>query len=63
VEDELLIRWAIADYLQECGYKTLAASNAEEAIAAIQGYQGSIDIVFSDIGCPGPWTDSGLQHG
>jgi DNA-binding NtrC family response regulator len=49
VEDELLVRWAMADHLQECGFKTLTASNAEEAIEAVQKYDPKIDLVFSDV--------------
>lgn len=53
VEDEVLVRWAIADHLQECGFKILTASNAEEAIEAVQKYDPKIDLVFSDVRMPG----------
>jgi DNA-binding NtrC family response regulator len=49
VEDELLVRWAIAEHLQECGFKILTASNAEEAVQAVQKYDPKIDLVFSDV--------------
>jgi CheY-like chemotaxis protein len=32
VEDELLIRLTLSDYLQECGVKVLEARDADEAI-------------------------------
>ena len=35
VEDEVLIRLVIADYLRECGYKVYEAVNAQEAIAML----------------------------
>ncbi len=60
VEDELLIRWAIADHLQECGFKTLAASSADEAIEALQRYESPIEIVFSDVRLPGSLDGFGL---
>jgi DNA-binding NtrC family response regulator len=60
VEDELLVRWAIADHLQECGFKILAASNAEEAIEAVQKYDPKIDLVFSDVRMPGAMDGFGL---
>ena len=60
VDDELLVRWAIADYLQECGYKILAASNADEAIDALQKYEPAIQVVFSDIRMPGSMDGFGL---
>lgn len=53
VEDEVLVRWAIADYLQDCGFKILSASSAEEAIEALRQYALEIDLVFSDIRMPG----------
>jgi len=60
VEDEVLVRWAIADYLQDCGFKVLSASSAEEAIDALRQYALEIDIVFSDVRMPGPMDGFGL---
>ena len=34
VEDEVLVRMPIAQYLRDCGYKVVEAVNADEAIAA-----------------------------
>ena len=62
VEDELLIRWSIAEYLQECGFTVISASHAEEAIAAIQGYSATIHVVFSDIRMPGEIDGFGLAR-
>ena len=62
VEDELLIRWAIAEYLQDCGFKILTASNAEEAISAIERYRSKIHVVFSDVRMPGQIDGFGLAH-
>jgi CheY-like chemotaxis protein len=52
IDDEALIRMAISDYLQECGFKVLEASNAAEALAMIQ---------FSDIRMPGEMDGFGLS--
>ena len=60
VEDEVLIRMASSDYLQECGFKVLEASSAAEAIAMIQGSETPIDVVFSDIRMPGEMDGFGL---
>ena len=60
VEDEILVRWAIADYLQDCGFKILSASSAEEAIHALRQYALEIDVVFSDIRMPGSMDGFGL---
>ena len=62
VEDELLIRWAIAEYLQDCGFTIITASHAQEAIAAIKDYHSKIDVVFSDIRMPGEVDGFGLAR-
>jgi DNA-binding NtrC family response regulator len=53
VEDEVLIRMATSEYLQECGFTVLGASTAAEAIEILQGHDGQIDVVFSDVRMPG----------
>ena len=53
VEDEILIRMALSDSLQECGYKVLEASSAAEAIAILEASENPIDVVFSDVRMPG----------
>lgn len=52
VEDEILIRMALAEYLRECGYAVLEAGSGDEAIAVLQAGE-TIDIVFSDVQMPG----------
>jgi CheY-like chemotaxis protein len=53
VEDEVLIRLVIADYLRECGFKVYEAATALEAIEVLESDQASIDLVFTDIRLPG----------
>jgi CheY-like chemotaxis protein len=48
VEDELLLRSMIADYLREAGWNVLEAANGEDAFAHLDGAL-AIDIVFTDI--------------
>ncbi|MCZ8103514.1 MAG: response regulator [Burkholderiales bacterium] len=52
VEDEILIRLTVADYLRECGFHVLEASNADEAVRVLEA-EVEVDIVFSDIQMPG----------
>lgn len=52
VEDEVLVRMVIAQYLRDCGFQVVEASNADEAIRVIQ-LDASINVVFSDINMPG----------
>jgi CheY-like chemotaxis protein len=53
VEDEVLIRLVIAEYLRECGYKVHEAATADEAVAVLEAPEVSVDIVFSDVVMPG----------
>jgi DNA-binding response OmpR family regulator len=53
VEAEALIRMALSDYLQECGYKVLEASTADEAVLIIEQGGVIIDLVFSEVKMPG----------
>lgn len=59
VEDEVLIRLAIADYLRDCGYSVLEAAAAEEAMAIFTAAV-TVDVVFSDVNLPGPMNGFAL---
>ncbi len=59
VEDEVIIRLSIADYLRECGYRVLEAADAKEAQTVLQAGE-PIEIVFSDINMPGEMNGFGL---
>src|ERR1043166_7949738 len=52
VEDEVLIRLMIAEYLREFGYRVLEARNGEEA-KNILGNEDEVGVVFSDVRMPG----------
>jgi DNA-binding NtrC family response regulator len=60
VEDEILIRTAIAGYLRECGYEVIEAVSADEAIVVLAAETVRIDIVFSDVEMPGSMNGFGL---
>ena len=62
VEDEVLIRLVIAEYLRECGYKVHEAAHADEAMAVLQAPEISVDIVFSDVVMPGDMDGFGLAR-
>jgi len=55
VEDEVLVRLAIADYLRDCGYKVFEAGNVAEAKSVLKT-DPSVDLVFSDVQMPGGET-------
>jgi CheY-like chemotaxis protein len=62
VEDEVIIRLVIAEYLRECGYRVHEAVNADEAILILRAPEVSIDIVFSDVEMPGEMDGFGLAR-
>lgn len=52
VEDEPLLRFEAVDIIQDAGFKTLEAANADEAIATLNA-RDDIRIVVTDINMPG----------
>ncbi len=61
VEDEILVRTAIAEYLRHCGYRVVEAASADEAMTVLQETAIQVDIVFSDIKMPGSIDGFGLS--
>jgi DNA-binding NtrC family response regulator len=53
VEDEVLIRLVIAEYLRDCGYRVIEAAHADEALLVLRKSELVIDIVFTDVEMPG----------
>lgn len=51
-EDEEMVRLCVAEFLEDCGYRVLQASDVAEARAILSGDQ-HIDLVFSDVNMPG----------
>ena len=52
VEDETLVRVAIADHLEDAGFTVLEAENAEKAIAILVR-NPDVKLVFTDVDMPG----------
>jgi CheY-like chemotaxis protein len=61
VEDEVLIRFDVADYLRACGYQVIEAVHATEALAVLQSGR-RVDLVFSDVQLPGSMDGFGLAR-
>lgn len=49
VEDDWLIRDAVADTLRDAGCEVLEASSGEEAVALLQGFGRELHVLFTDI--------------
>jgi DNA-binding NtrC family response regulator len=60
VEDDVLIRMPIAQYLRDCGYRVVEAVNADEAVTVLLHRDTVVDIVFSDIEMPSAMDGFGL---
>lgn len=54
VEDEILIRLALADHLRDSGLTVYEAANGAEAIDLLTHHRHDIDAIFTDIMMPGP---------
>ncbi|MGH6829478.1 MAG: response regulator [Rhizomicrobium sp.] len=51
VEDELLIRLALSEYLADCGFHILEAASAAEAMDIME--RQKVELVFTDVRMPG----------
>ena len=60
IEDEVLIRMPISQYLRDCGYRVLEAANADEAVIIMQKLDIQIDVVLCDIEMPGAMNGFGF---
>ncbi len=52
VDDEALIRDMLKEFLEECGYSVLTASDGREALEVYTRKPSAIDIVITDLGMP-----------
>ncbi len=59
VEDEILVRMAIALQLRDAGYAVLEAADADEALRLVEA-SDAIDLVFSDVNMPGEMDGEAL---
>jgi DNA-binding NtrC family response regulator len=62
VDDEVLVRLVIADYLRDCGFRVIEAAGADEAIVVLKQGTLAVDVVFSDIEMPGSMDGFGLAQ-
>ena len=62
IEDDVVIRLVIAQYLRECGYKVIEAASADEAILVLKESDLKIDIAFTAVEMPGSMDGFGLAR-
>lgn len=61
VEDEALIRMAVADYLRDCGYRVVEAGSGDEAVVVLKT-DPRINVVFTDVNMPSSLNGFGLAQ-
>ncbi|MFM9847495.1 MAG: response regulator [Hyphomicrobiaceae bacterium] len=49
VEDEVLVRMVICEYLRDCGFRVIEAATGEEALIVLQQPDLAVNVVFSDV--------------
>jgi DNA-binding response OmpR family regulator len=49
VEDDILVRHPLAEYLRECGYRVVEASDPDEARQILEEGSVTVDVVLADI--------------
>jgi CheY-like chemotaxis protein len=52
VEDEILLRMSAVDMVEDAGYTSVEAANADEAVAILES-RSDIALLFTDIQMPG----------
>lgn len=53
VDDDVITRHAIADYLRNCGYAVVEAANTDEALTALAEPALGIDVILCDVAAIG----------
>lgn len=61
VEDELMLRMRAVDIVQDAGFESLEAVNADEAIRILES-RSDISVLFTDIQMPGSMDGLKLAH-
>ncbi len=61
VEDELMLRMRAVDIVQDAGFESLEAINADEAIRILES-RADISVLFTDIQMPGSMDGLKLAH-
>jgi CheY-like chemotaxis protein len=49
LDDDVLVRMPICQYLRDCGYRVLEAASADEATTILQKQEIQVDVVLTDI--------------
>ena len=62
VEEDVLIRMPIADYLRDCGYRVVEAASGTEALMVLRQPNLTVDALFTDAQLSGTVDGFGLAQ-
>ena len=62
VEDDLLVRIAVGEFLRDCGFEVIEVGSAAEASTVLDSDTFHVDVLFTDIRLPGPMDGFGLAQ-
>ena len=62
VDDDDIVRSAVAEFLRECGFFVVEAANAVEAMSVFDGGTFAVDVLFTDVQMPGAIDGFGLAR-
>jgi CheY-like chemotaxis protein len=49
VDDDVLTRLSLADYLRTCGYRVLEAADSDEAVRVVEHPDWGVDVILSAV--------------
>ena len=61
-EDDVLVRMAAVDALQDEGFEVFEAGNSQEALIILRARASGIHVLFTDIHMPGQMDGLALAH-
>jgi len=61
VEDEMMLRMRAVDMVEDAGFTSVEAVDADEAVAILES-RSDISLLFTDIQMPGSMDGLGLAH-
>src|SRR6202030_2041610 len=62
LDDDVLVRMPIVQFLRDCGYHVVEAASTDEAIATLQNTDRPVDVVLSEIDIPGSMNGFGFAQ-
>jgi hypothetical protein len=63
LDDDVLVRMPVVQFLRDCGYRVVEAATIDEAIALLEKTNIPLDVVLSKIDIPGPMNGFGSRNG